>query len=81
MPNRNTLRSLQQAFKNCTVATVAHRIQTIIDSDVIIVLSDGVLVENGPPSQLIANVSPSALDLSTYRLVTYSNVHMFVHRL
>eukprot|EP00953_Heterococcus_sp_UTEX-ZZ885_P022105 12272-Heterococcus_DN1.PRE.3 len=41
------------AFKHCTVVTIAHRIQSVIDADMIIVLSDGCLVEQGPPWQLV----------------------------
>lgn len=32
---------IRQEFKNQTVVTVAHRIHTIIDSDIVLVLSDG----------------------------------------
>jgi ABC-type multidrug transport system ATPase subunit len=46
-----------QAFKHCTVVTIAHRIQSVIDADMIIMLSDGCLVEQGPPWQLVEDVS------------------------
>lgn len=32
---------LRTEFKNCTVCTIAHRIPTVIDSDLVLVLSDG----------------------------------------
>ncbi|KAK6164386.1 hypothetical protein DH2020_001250 [Rehmannia glutinosa] len=32
---------IRTEFKNCTVCTVAHRIPTVIDSDLVLVLSDG----------------------------------------
>lgn len=32
---------IRQEFKNRTVITIAHRIHTVIDSDIVLVLSDG----------------------------------------
>ncbi|KAK0717286.1 P-loop containing nucleoside triphosphate hydrolase protein [Lasiosphaeria miniovina] len=39
-------------FKDHTVITVAHRLDTIMDSDVVLVLDAGKLVEAGPPAKL-----------------------------
>ncbi|KAK3367203.1 ABC transporter [Lasiosphaeria ovina] len=39
-------------FKDHTVITVAHRLDTIMDSDVVLVLDAGKLVEAGPPVEL-----------------------------
>jgi ABC-type multidrug transport system fused ATPase/permease subunit len=38
-----------------TVITIAHRIDTIIDSDKVVVLSNGQVVESGPPQELLRN--------------------------
>ena len=47
-----TLRS--QLFSNRTIITVAHRINTILDSDRVVVLEKGEVAEFGPPQELIA---------------------------
>ena len=43
------------AFRAATLIVVAHRIGTIIDSDTILVLDAGRLVEAGPPAELLAD--------------------------
>lgn len=40
-------------FKECTVLTIAHRLNTIIDSDRIIVMDAGLIAEIGPPETLL----------------------------
>mmetsp|Transcript_30456 Transcript_30456/g.39250 ORF Transcript_30456/g.39250 Transcript_30456/m.39250 type:complete len:224 (+) Transcript_30456:707-1378(+) len=41
------------AFKQATLIVIAHRIDTIIDSDLVLVLDNGKLVEEGPPKDLM----------------------------
>ena len=41
------------ALKNATIITIAHRLRTIADSDYIIVIDDGRMVEFGKPDDLI----------------------------
>ncbi|XP_011877748.1 PREDICTED: probable multidrug resistance-associated protein lethal(2)03659 isoform X2 [Vollenhovia emeryi] len=45
--------TIRRNFKECTVVTVAHRLNTIIDSDRIIVMEDGTIVEFGCPYELL----------------------------
>lgn len=42
-------------FAACTVITIAHRIHTVIDYDVIVVLSKGKIIERGEPKELLRN--------------------------
>ena len=44
---------LRTAFNDCTVVVVAHRLSTIIDSDLVFVLSHGRIIEAGAPSSLL----------------------------
>ncbi|KAL9244577.1 hypothetical protein vseg_018344 [Gypsophila vaccaria] len=44
---------IREEFAECTVITVAHRVPTVIDSDMVMVLSFGRLVEYDEPSMLM----------------------------
>ncbi|CAD7924784.1 unnamed protein product [Amoebophrya sp. A120] len=46
---------VRRKFHDCTLITVAHRLQTIIDFDRILVMSDGRVAEDGAPWELIKN--------------------------
>ncbi|KAK4754038.1 hypothetical protein SAY87_002142 [Trapa incisa] len=46
-------RIIRQDFTECTVITVAHRVPTVIDSDMVMVLSFGKMVEYDEPSKLM----------------------------
>eukprot|EP00930_Biecheleria_cincta_P056839 TRINITY_DN42872_c0_g1_i1.p1 TRINITY_DN42872_c0_g1~~TRINITY_DN42872_c0_g1_i1.p1 ORF type:complete len:1394 (+),score=210.79 TRINITY_DN42872_c0_g1_i1:230-4411(+) len=47
--------SLRTCFKGCTCLTIAHRLETIVESDRIICLSNGRLKEEGSPKKLLAD--------------------------
>jgi len=48
------LSSLRQVSADHTTLTIAHRLSTVIDSDEIIVLNDGLIVERGRHTDLLA---------------------------
>ncbi|KRY65464.1 Multidrug resistance-associated protein 1 [Trichinella pseudospiralis] len=50
-------KTIRQCFQDCTVLTIAHRLNTVIDSDRILVLSNGQVIENDEPSKLMLNPS------------------------
>ncbi|KAJ2295545.1 Multiple drug resistance-associated protein-like transporter 1, partial [Coemansia sp. RSA 2705] len=47
--------SIRTGFKDCTVLTIAHRLNTIIDSDMILVIDGGRLAEYDTPQNLLEN--------------------------
>ncbi|KAK7345719.1 hypothetical protein VNO77_16329 [Canavalia gladiata] len=56
---------IRNEFRDCTVCTIAHRIPTVIDSDLVLVLSDGRVAEFHTPSRLLDNKSSMFLKLVT----------------
>ncbi|XP_073002286.1 ABC transporter C family MRP4-like [Typha latifolia] len=48
---------IRTEFNDCTVCTIAHRIPTVIDSDLVLVLSDGRVAEFDTPQRLLVDRS------------------------
>lgn len=52
---RKVLKAMDHLLKDRTSIIIAHRLNTVMNSDLVIVLKDGMIVEKGTPSQLIEN--------------------------
>ncbi|VEL18151.1 unnamed protein product, partial [Protopolystoma xenopodis] len=46
-------KTLATYLADCTVLTITHRLHTVIQSDLIIVMAGGRIVESGPPYELL----------------------------
>ncbi|KAM0877998.1 hypothetical protein ACQ4PT_035143 [Festuca glaucescens] len=50
-------KTIRQETDNCTVITIAHRIPTVIDSDLVLVLGEGKILEFDSPENLLRDES------------------------
>ncbi|XP_039727463.1 ATP-binding cassette sub-family C member 2 [Pteropus medius] len=50
--------TIQKEFSHCTTITIAHRLHTIMDSNKVMVLDHGKIVEYGSPEELLKNPGP-----------------------
>lgn len=50
-------RTIQEEFSDCTILTIAHRLQTILSCDRIIVMEAGCIVEMGRPGDLLSEAN------------------------
>ena len=47
--------TIREAFRNCTIITIAHRVNTILDSSKILVMDNGRIGEFDSPQNLLAD--------------------------
>ena len=52
-------KTIRKEFQHCTILTIAHRLNTILDYDKIVVMRDGYVIEVGPPQELLKRQSSS----------------------
>ncbi|XP_050276334.1 putative ABC transporter C family member 15 [Quercus robur] len=69
--------TIREETKGCTVITVAHRIPTVIDNELVLVLDEGNVVEYDSPAQLLKDKSSSfsKLVVEFLRRSSKSNCH------
>ncbi|CAF4971451.1 unnamed protein product [Rotaria sp. Silwood1] len=63
-----------EKFTNQTILTIAHRLNTIMDSDKIVIMKDDIIVECGTPGELLTKQSQLIADMNKDdddELVTY----------
>lgn len=65
---------IREVFKEATIIAVAHRLETILDFDRIVVLDQGVLVEQGPPQELLNRNSAFKALYDSYRMEIAADV-------
>ncbi|GKV43850.1 hypothetical protein SLEP1_g51099 [Rubroshorea leprosula] len=56
-------RTLREHFFDCTVLTIAHRITSVLDSDMVLLLNHGLIEEYDSPARLLENKSSSFAQL------------------
>ncbi|XP_050216934.1 ABC transporter C family member 3-like [Mercurialis annua] len=55
--------TIRQHFSDCTVITIAHRITSVLDSDMVLLLSHGLIKEYDSPTRLLENKSSAFAQL------------------
>ncbi|XP_031253310.1 ABC transporter C family member 3-like isoform X1 [Pistacia vera] len=55
--------TLRQHFSDCTVITIAHRITSVLNSDMVLLLNQGLIEEYDSPTKLLQNKSSSFAQL------------------
>ncbi|KAL6498729.1 ATP-binding cassette sub- C member 9 [Orobanche gracilis] len=73
---------IDQEFKDRTVVTIAHRIHTVINSDLVLVLSDGRVAEYDTPAKLLERENSFFSKLIreySMRSQSFNNLHKLQH--
>ncbi|CAF3859637.1 unnamed protein product [Rotaria sp. Silwood1] len=55
---------LREKFMNHTVLTIAHRLHTVIDSDKIVIMNDGIVAKYGTPQELFNEKNEILTDMN-----------------
>ncbi|MGP4110035.1 ABC transporter ATP-binding protein [Streptomyces sp. 4N509B] len=58
-----------------TVLVIAHRLETVVDADTVVMLEDGAVVERGAPSELLARNGPFAAFWRSHRSALADGTH------
>lgn len=61
MTDNKIQRTIRDEFKNCTILTIAHRLETIADYDIVVVMDQGTVVEIGSPLELLSESQPTGI--------------------
>ncbi|KAF9600270.1 hypothetical protein IFM89_005856, partial [Coptis chinensis] len=56
-------KTIREETSDCTVITVAHRIPTVVDNDLVLVLDEGKILEYDSPSELLKDYSSAFSNL------------------
>ena len=56
---------MREHFQNSTILMIAHRLDTIIDADLLLVLAEGELVERGSPHALLTSAATELAEQSS----------------
>ena len=59
-------RTVREHFQGCTVVTIAHRLNTVLDSDRVLVLEAGRVKEIGTPNQLLDDSNSALFSLAAH---------------
>eukprot|EP01018_Ginkgo_biloba_P024373 Gb_37462 [translate_table: standard] len=66
--------TIHHQFSDCTVVTIAHRIPSVVDSDLVVVLNDGEIAEYDSPAKLLEDKSSSFAKLVSEYSIRSNNV-------
>lgn len=69
-------KTIRTKFAKCTVLTIAHRLHTVMDSDRVLVMDAGQMVELGHPYELLQRPNGFLRQLAEQTGVTMTNLLM-----